>query len=104
MEAKEKPEVTCYGKFKNHMQAWQEADKAHPGNMKTLIDIHKMNNYDLSTLEDYRWFVLFNVVFAIDRKVNHSKQHTYLQRIQENILFAAHKFLGKTGRITKVKV
>jgi len=60
-----------------------------------------MLNYEVTTLEDFRWFVLMNHVRSIDRAVNKSKESTYLQRIQENILYAAEKILGKTKQLTK---
>lgn len=101
MGAKEKTEAPEWGKFKTHSDAWCAADVKWPDNFESLLKVHKSHNYDISTLEDFRWFVLFNIVRSIDRKVNKSKVDTYLQRIQENILDAAHKLIGKTGRITK---
>jgi hypothetical protein len=52
MKEEEKPEVTSWGQFKTHSDAWCAADAKWPDNFESLLKVHKSNNYDISTLDD----------------------------------------------------
>lgn len=86
-------EKNIYG-VKTHMDAWQKADENSPVSRELLKNLNDMTNYPLRTKEDFRWFVLFNHINSIDRKLNRSVESTFLQRIQENIRISAEKYLG----------
>jgi len=79
---------------KNYAEAWQAANKEVPVSRETLNKVNNMHNYPLRTKDDFRWFVLFNYISAIDDKLNNGKENTYLQQIQKNIRISAEKYLS----------
>jgi len=81
--------------FKNHTEAWKKADEQYPPTkemLASLIDSHGHINR-LETKNDVRFFVLFNHLRHIAGQLDRSKHHTFLERIQDNILHAAEKFM-----------
>ena len=79
-------------KFKNHADAWQQADMEYPPGIELIRGVQEANGH-VQTREDFRWYVLFNHIRSIDAKLNPSKRHTFLRRIQDNILLAAERML-----------
>lgn len=80
-------------RFKTHVEAWQAADKDSPIGIDLLNRVREMHNTPLETKEDFRFFVLFNHIRAIHRSLNRTVDDTFLQRIQDNILYSAEKHL-----------
>jgi hypothetical protein len=82
-----------YG-FKSKPEALKKADENSPVSRELLNRVSSMHNYPLRTKDDFRWFVLFNHINAIDAKLDKSKENTFLQRIQQNIRISAEKYLS----------
>jgi|GEM_PF-4677607 len=79
--------------FKSYADAWEEANKANPVSRGLLHEINNMHNTPMQTKDDFRWFVLFNYIEAIDVKLNRGKQNSFLRHIQRNIRISAEKYL-----------
>ncbi len=62
-------------------------------NLDDLKRIAAMFNFSLRTREDFRWHVLFNMVMAIDRKINDGPENGKWRDKQEKILLAADRYL-----------
>jgi len=73
-----------YG-FKTHSEAWQAADKDWPIGVETLNKIHAMNTWPPKTKEDFRWYILFNIITVMMRELNNDIDTTHWMRIQHNI-------------------
>jgi hypothetical protein len=79
--------------FKSHAEAWKQADADAPVSRETLLKVQQMHNYPMVTKDDFRFFVLMNYIKAIAKITDKSKDATFLDRIQDNILQSAEKFL-----------
>jgi len=89
---KKSKKANPYG-FKSHFEAINKADKNTPISIDTLRELQAMHNYPITTKEDFRFFVLMNHIRAIVRRLDDSKEASFLNRIQDNILLSAEKFL-----------
>jgi 6-pyruvoyl-tetrahydropterin synthase len=81
-----------YG-FKNHSDAWQKAEKEYPPTKEMLARLIASHSYPLETKNDVRFFVLFNHIRHIAGELDRGLEHAYLERIQDNILLAAERFM-----------
>lgn len=79
--------------LRSHYDAWHFADEEYPINVETLKKINLGENNPMLTKEDFRWFVLLNMLRSILYELNDSIERTYLQRIQDNILASAERYL-----------
>lgn len=87
-----KEEKSIYG-FKDYSEVIKKADSDTPATMGTLRRIDAMHDYPIKTKEDVRFYVLMNHIRSIHETLNKGLDMDYLRRIQDNILFAAEKFL-----------
>ena len=81
--------------FKDHVEAWKKADEQYPPTKETLDGLIGSHGHicRFETKNDIRFFVLFNHLRHIANQLDRSKEHTFLERIQDNILHAAEKFM-----------
>ena len=88
---KEKPE-SSYG-FKSYAEAASAAIEKCPVELESLQKISQMINYPLRTKEDFRWFVLFNILFSLARKIEPELDDYFSLEIQKRIHTTAEMFL-----------
>ena len=79
--------------YKDYSEAFQSADKKYPPTPDLIRELRNNSNTPLVTKEDVRFFILFNMLRSIDKKVNDSTEDWFLRRVQHNILLAAERYL-----------
>jgi len=81
-----------YG-FESIHDAIMDAMENHPVSPKTIQQIRNMCNQKFRTKDDFRWFVLFNVLFSLARQLQPGIDDAYLLQIQDNIRLSAELYM-----------
>ena len=74
-------------------EAYEASRENAPATYEYLCKVAEMYEIPLRTKEDFRWFVLFNLLFSIDKKLNAMPDDVFYREMQRNIRTAAEMFL-----------
>lgn len=74
----------------------KKAERIHRENSCCIDDLKSiavMFDFPLRTREDFRWYVLFNMVMAIDHKINNDPEHEKWRDDRRKIISEAARCL-----------
>lgn len=79
--------------FKTNAEAIAAAIQKYPVSPDLLNNVRISHSDPIITRDDFRWFVLFNLLFSLSRHIENTPEDAYLNEIQNRILISANLFL-----------
>jgi hypothetical protein len=80
-------------RYRSHFDAIVAANRECPIGPELINDTRQMLSIPLRTKDDFRWFVLFNLLHALLWKLKPTTEDTFLYQAQDNIRTSAEKYL-----------
>ena len=80
-------------RYASHFDAIVAANSECPISPELIDETRQMLSIPLSTKDDFRWFVLFNLLNALLWKLKPTTEDTFLYQAQNNIRTSAEKYL-----------